>query len=265
MWGAIIGDLAGSIYEYEQTKEIAEIKDKKSLITDRSFYSDDTILTIAILEAVLDDCNYERYLKEYGLKFINYKPDFEPYFKTSFSPGFINWLNGKSTGTSIGNGALMRISSIGFLFNSEEEVIKHTKLATIPSHNSTEAISSATLVARIIYLAKEGYNKEKIMDILKIKLSPVVFSKFNSTCIETINNCLYAVFSSNNYEDSILKILSFGGDTDTNACIVGSMAEALYGIDKSLIEQAKMKIPPDFVEKLELGYKLKNQQNSNHI
>lgn len=64
----------------------------------------------------------------------------------------------------------------------------------------------------------------------------------------------YALFTANDFNESILKILSYGGDTDTNACIVGSMAEALYGIDTKLIEQAKEKIPRDFVKKLELGY-----------
>lgn len=74
------------------------------------------------------------------------------------------------------------------------------------------------------------------------------------TCYETLNNCLYALFSSDSFEESLKKVVSYGGDTDTNACIVGSMAEAMYGIDISLIETASKKLPKSFVKKLEIGY-----------
>jgi len=76
------------------------------------------------------------------------------------------------------------------------------------------------------------------------------------TCNETIDNCLYALFTSDSFEESLKKVISFGGDTDTNACIVGSMAEALYGIDEELLNKAKLKIPSEFVKKLEKGYKM---------
>ena len=84
MYGAIIGDLAGSIYEYEQLKKIKPVR-IKNIIEKNSFYSDDTILTIAVLEAVLNDKNYEKYLRDYIMKFSNYKPNFTPYFDTAFS------------------------------------------------------------------------------------------------------------------------------------------------------------------------------------
>ena len=119
MWGAIIGDLAGSTYEYSQIKKVSSIKANK-LIQDNSFFSDDTILTIAILDAILNDRDYEKYLKLYGNEFINYKPNYEPYFKTTFSPGFTKWLKNNIQGNSAGNGAMMRISPIGYLFNNED-------------------------------------------------------------------------------------------------------------------------------------------------
>ena len=102
MYGAIIGDLAGSIYEYSQLKSISNINVDK-IITDASFYSDDTILTIAILDAILNKGNYEEYLKKYIKKYANYKPDFTPYFKTPFSKGLIDWSNSSIVGTSTGN------------------------------------------------------------------------------------------------------------------------------------------------------------------
>lgn len=95
MYGAIIGDIAGSIYEYNQIKQITNIKINQ-IIPKNGFFSDDTILTIAILDAIVNDKDYEKYLKKYGNKFKNYKPNFLPYFKSSFSPGFIKWLDGNT-------------------------------------------------------------------------------------------------------------------------------------------------------------------------
>lgn len=113
MWGAIIGDLAGSIYEYDQIKEIKGVN-PINIIPDNAFFSDDTILTIAISEAAQKNEDYGKYLKKHGNLYKEYKPDFKPYFKTSFSPGFIKCCNSSKNGNSIGNGAMMRISPIGF-------------------------------------------------------------------------------------------------------------------------------------------------------
>lgn len=143
MWGAIIGDLAGSIYEFEQIKRIKNLEITE-LIAENSFYSDDTILTIAILDVILNNQNYEQYLKDYINKYKDYKPNFSPYFKTSFSPSLLKWANGDTLGTSSGNGAMMRISPVGYLFDNLDEVLTNAKLSTIPSHNSEEAIRCAT-------------------------------------------------------------------------------------------------------------------------
>lgn len=255
MYGAIIGDLAGSEFEYNQVKRITSIEIKNNLIKQESFYSDDSILTIAILDAILNDKNYEFYLKKYGSEYIKYKPGIKPYFETSFSPRFIKWINGNSLGKSTGNGAMMRISPIGYLFDNEKDIINNVKMATIPSHNSQEAIECSTIIALIIFYARKGLTKEQILEKMNIKLEYKLFDKFNVTCLETIDNCLYALFNSSSFEDSIKKVISYGGDTDTNACIVGSMAEVIYGIDKNSIEEANKKIPQSFIKILQLGYK----------
>lgn len=259
MWGAVIGDLAGSIYEYEQIKGVKKV-DNKEIIPHKAFYSDDTILTIAILDAIEHDKDYEKYLRMYGMKYAMYKPDFAPYFRTSFAPGFIKWLKNESEGNSIGNGAMMRISPVGYMFEKEDEVRRNSRLATIPSHNSEEAINCAETIALIIYYARKGLNKEQIISKLNLKLQYKPFETFNSTCSQTIDNCLYALFTSNNFEESINKVISYGGDTDTNACIVGSMAEAMFGIDSELIDKAKSKIPQEFVAVLEKIYKIKERK-----
>ena len=256
MWGAVIGDLAGSIYEYDQTKKIKPVK-VDNLIEDNSFYSDDTILTIAVLDAFLNDKKFEYYLRKYCNDYKNYKPDIKPYFKNAFSQKFIDWANSNRIGESKGNGAMMRISPVGFLSENEQELLLYCYYATYPSHNSKEAIHYSLLIAKIIYLARKGLTKNDIKLILDIKYEFKPFEKFNTTCSKTIDNCLYALFETNSFEEALKLIISFGGDTDTNAAIVGSMAESFYGIDEKLIEQAKEKIPEEFTKKLVLGYSLK--------
>lgn len=151
----------------------------------------------------------------------------------------------------------MRISPIGFLFDTEKDVKENARLATMPSHNSKEAIVYSTLTALIIFYARNGMNKDEILNKLNLKLKYNDFEKFNTTCHETFDNCVYAAFTSNSFEESIYKVLSYGGDTDTNACIVGSMAEAMYGINPRLIEKAKTFIPDEFVKIIENMYKVK--------
>ena len=245
MYGAIIGDLAGSIYEYDQTKCVKPIL-IGNLIEDKSFYSDDTVLTIAVLEAAINDRNYEKYLKDYIKKYAYILPSIEPYFKTLFSPGTVKWSEDQKEGNSKENGAMTRISPIGYLFNTEREVIENARLATIPSHNSKEAIDAATKVALIIFYLRSGLTKEEVFKKMKIIPHYEPFKKFNMTCDETLNNCLYALYISNSFEDAIRNAILMGGDTDTNACIVGSMAEALYGINNDLKEKALKKIPEEF-------------------
>lgn len=254
MYGAVFGDLAGSIYEYDQTKGITNIK-VNELITSDSFYSDDTILTIAIIDAILHDKDYDKYLKMYANMYRDYKPNFKPYFKSTFSPGFTRWVDGKKTGNSAGNGAMMRISGVGYLFDRKIDVLENALQATIPSHNSEEAISAATKVALLIYYFRYGFTKEEVLDRFKFDLKHAPFTRFNTTCNETIDNCLYSIFNTNSFDESISEVISYGGDTDTNACIVGSISESIYGINDDKISIVNDKIPMSFQKVLkQTGY-----------
>lgn len=161
MYGNIIGDLAGLIYEYGQIKKVSQITIDK-LITKDSFISDDTVLTIAIIDAILNGKKHEEKMREYGLKYENFVKVNVPHFEKTFSPGFVKWIHGNFEGQSCGNGAMMRIAPIGYLFNSLEEVEEQTKLATMPSHNSKEAIECATIIAKIIFLARKGFSKDEL-------------------------------------------------------------------------------------------------------
>lgn len=253
MLGAIIGDLSGSVYEFDQVKHYKPIK-IKNIIEDNAFFSDDTILTVAIADAILNNVDFETKLKEYALLYVDKIPQDIPYFKTMFSPNFIEWAKSNYQGESVGNGAMMRISPVGFLFNSEEEVIKNTYLATIPSHNSPEAIESTKIISLIIFYARKGLSKPEIMNKLNLSIKKPNITKFNYTCSETLDLCLYSVFNLSSFEESIRLAISFGGDTDTNACIVGSIAEAMYGISDELKKKAFLKLPNEFLKIIEEFY-----------
>lgn len=254
MLGAIYGDKAGSIYEFGQIKKIKSI-DVDHLITSNSFYSDDTIETIAIMDAIVNKRDYGEVLKEYILRYENYKPNFSPYFKTSFSPNTIKWAHGEGRCDSTGNGAMMRISPVGYLFDTEEEVLKNAYLATTPSHNSEEAVYSASIIALMIYYFRNGLDKKEVFEQLKLSANYVPFKKFNTTCSDTMNNCLYAIYNSNSFSSALRLILSMGGDTDTNACIVGSVAEAMYGMSEDEKRLAKKDLPEEFNKVLRKVYK----------
>lgn len=254
MLGAIIGDLAGSIYEYDQVKACHPVKMRK-ILEDNAFFSDDTILTIAILDAILNKKDYGKNLRDYVAKFENYKPNFLPYFEKPFSPNFLKWSKSKESGTSRGNGAMMRISPVGFLFETEEEVIENARLATIPSHNCEESICCAKTVALIVFYGRKGLSKEDIKNKLNLEVKRPQIKSFNYTCYETLDVCLYSFFKSKSFKDALKIALSFGGDTDTNCAITGAMAEAMYGIENGLKDKVLKMLPKSFQILLKKVYK----------
>ena len=273
MYGAIIGDIAGSIYEYPEFRDKLkgninierrlEILNKNNLINDSCFYSDDTILTIAILDSIINNASYEEKLREYGLKYGTVKLNKDNYFNNMFSPGFIKWCKGNCVGTSYGNGAIMRVSPVGYLFNSLEEVKENAKLAAYPSHNNELAIKAAEIVAVVIFLARNGYTKKELLKYLKlvyhIELNYYLeilqrTNTFDGTC-NVLEKCLFLLLNSDDFDSAIKNTISIGGDTDTMACIVGSMAEAMYGGVNKYKEEINKIIPVEFKQSLDQGYK----------
>lgn len=273
MYGAIIGDIAGSIYEYPEFMDSIkgsinlerrlEIFKKQNLINNNCFYSDDTILTIAVLDSIINKISYEEKLREYGLKYGTVKLNRKNYFTNMFSPGFIKWCQSNSIGTSYGNGAIMRVAPVGYLFNNIEEVRENAFLCTYPSHNSKFAIKSAEIVAVVIFLARNGYTKKELLEYLKfvyqieLDYNLEVLQKtntFDGTC-NVLNKCLYLLFSADSFESAIRNTISIGGDTDTMACIVGSMAEAMYDEVELYKKDIEKIVPVEFSRLLNRGYK----------
>ena len=268
MLGAIIGDVAGSIYEVLEInhqvdngtnrpyEERIKILDKSvPLFTEDSSFTDDTILTCAIYDAFKNgNKDYNKYLKEYGLKEV--KLGMDKYGRSRFGKGFVEWLYSDKEGNSYGNGAAMRISPIGFLSNSVDEVIKESKDATIPSHNHPDSIKGAEAVALSVFLLNNGKSKEEVIQFIKDKYYPLNYdlevlqhtNRFSSKSSITVPQALYIFEISTDFEDCIRKAISIGGDADTIACIAGSLAEACYGVPENIKNEVRSYLSDDIYE-----------------
>lgn len=263
MLGAIIGDIIGSRFEVLEAKKLQTYKDRLKilnkevpLITEESSYTDDTVLTLAVAHAIKNEIPYEKALKEYGLKELELGKD--KYGRNRFGSNFVKWLNGSFQGNSIGNGAAMRISPVGFLFDSYLEVVNNAYKATIPSHNSREAINASLAISTSIYYLRNGSSKDKIKKYIEENYYNLDFNleylqrnyTFKATCNESVPEAIYCFLISENFEDAILKALSIGGDSDTICAIVGALSESFYGIDENLLKQVKPFIPENYQKQI---------------
>ena len=257
MYGAIIGDVVGSIYEVLEVKELKNKRTRSyderikimdlntNLFTNLSSTTDDSILTCAIADAILNNVSYEEKLREYGLREIELGKDI--YNRSRFGKGFVNWLENKKEGNSFGNGCAMRISPVGYLFDDIETIKKESMLATIPSHNHIDSIKCSEAVATSIYLLRNGYTKEELKKYIENNYFKLDYNledlrhnyKFTSKAIDSVPEAIYCFLESNDFLDAIRKAISIGGDSDTIACITGSLAESYYGIPEYLIEEVK--------------------------
>jgi len=263
MLGAIIGDIIGSRFEVLEAKKLQTYKDRLKilnkevpLITEESSYTDDTVLTLAVAHAIKNEIPYEIALKEYGLKELELGKD--KYGRNRFGSNFVKWLNGSFQGNSIGNGAAMRISPVGFLFDSYLEVVNNAYKATIPSHNSREAINASLAISTSIYYLRNGSSKDQIKKYIEENYYNLDFNleylqrnyTFKATCNESVPEAIYCFLISENFEDAILKALSIGGDSDTICAIVGALSESFYGIDENLLKQVKPFIPENYQKQI---------------
>lgn len=256
MLGAIIGDIAGSTYE---VKEVRALKNKQKvsyeerikildknipLFIEGSSVTDDSILTVAIADAILNNNDYNYYLNLYGNREVNLGND--EYGRSKFGNGFVSWLSDNSKNNSYGNGSAMRISPVGFYYEDINDVLEQTYLATIPSHNHEESIKCASAVTTAIYLAKNNYTKEEIKNYIENNYFKLDYNleelqhnyTFTSRAINSVPQAIFCFLESNDFEDAIRKAISIGGDTDTIAAITGSISEAYYGIPEYLINES---------------------------
>ena len=224
MLGAIAGDIIGSVYEWDNIK----IKDFP-LFSPGCFFTDDSILTIALADSILTGRSYTENLKT----FYRLYPD------GGYGGSFHHWAQSPSSSpyNSWGNGAAMRISPVGFAFDDLETVLQKAKEYTEVTHNHPEGIKGGQATAAAIFLARSGRSKEEIRAYIEstfyYDLSWSVDEirpgyKFNESCQETVPQAIRAFIDATSFEDAIRNAISLGGDSDTLACITGGIAQAFY-------------------------------------
>jgi ADP-ribosylglycohydrolase len=224
--GAITGDIIGSVYEFDSNKPEHDFP----LFVNESEFTDDSVLTVALADSILNNISYKEKLIEY------YR--FYPY--CSFGSGFQLWAGGteRKPYNSWGNGSAMRVSAVGWAYNDLETVLLKAKESAEVTHNHPEGIKGAQATASAIFLSRTGQSKEIIKDYItknfgyNLGLDIEDLRKnyrFNESCQETVPQAIFTFLISDNFEDSIRKAIYIGGDSDTLACINGSIAEAFYG------------------------------------
>lgn len=251
MIGAIAGDIIGSVYEQSpiKTKEFP-------LFHPECCFTDDTVLTIAIANAILDDRDYLKAVRNIGRKYPH----------AGYGGTFIHWLHSTTPEpyNSWGNGSAMRVSPIGFAFDTVDTVLDEAAHTAEISHNHPEGVKGAQATALSIYLARTSRDKTLIrrevvhrfgydLDRTVEEIRPSY--KFDISCQGTVPEAIIAFLDSDSYEDAVRNAISLGGDSDTLACITGGIAEAYYGpVDQRILKKVKECLTEDLWQITEQFY-----------
>lgn len=251
MIGAIIGDIVGSRFEFGPTP-----REGFELFTDECSYTDDTVCTVAIADAILNGKTYKDALVEWCQRY--------PDPMGGYGSRFYDWIfsDDHEPNNSCGNGAAMRVSPVGWLFDNWQDVVSEAKKTAEVSHNHPEGIKGAQCVAEVINWLRHmrftktdiedkvnkfyGYEIPPLNEIMKIGSE----GHFDSTCQETVPDAIRCFIDSNNFEDAIRLAVLCDGDTDTKACITGAIAEAFYGADDAMVDKALTYLPKDMKDVL---------------
>lgn len=239
--GSLSGDIIGSAFEFDNKKKDTYT----SLFSDKSTFTDDTVLSIATMDAILNNRPYGEVYYEYATQ----------YPKRGYGSAFAKQIaNGKlEPYDSYGNGSAMRVSPVGWAFDTQEKVVEEAKKSAECSHSHQEGILGAQFVSYAVWLCKNKnlttsgnrLSKVEIQKILEenfaynLKTKTSEFErKFDVTCQGTIPRC-WAIFNeSHDFESAMRLGISMGGDVDTNLCIVGAMVDAYYKLPSQDIIQA---------------------------
>lgn len=242
MIGAIAGDIIGSVYEHVPIKTPVF-----PLFHPRSTFTDDSVLTVAIAEAILSGRPYFETVRMFGRR----------YPRAGYGGSFLEWLliDDPQPYRSWGNGSAMRVSPVGWAFASEDEVLQQAHASAEITHNHPEGIKGAQATALAIYLARTGADKEairtRIQDQFSYDLTRTVDTirpgyTFDVSCQGTVPEALIAFLDTDSYEEAVRSAVSLGGDSDTLACIAGSIAEAFYGgVPEHIRTEVQARLTPD--------------------
>ena len=241
MLGAIIGDIVGSRFEWNniKTKEF-------EFFTYSCEFTDDSVMSLAVGKALLAcDGDYA----ELGDMAVKYMQKIgRPYPNCGYGGMFRQWMysDDPKPYNSFGNGAAMRVSACGFVGKTLDEVKLLSQKVTEVTHNHPEGIKGAEATAVCVFLAREGKSILEIRDYVNEHYYPMNFTldkirdsyRFNETCQDTVPQAIMAFLESTGFEDAIRNAISIGGDSDTLAAITGGIAEAYYGIPTNIRKHA---------------------------
>ncbi len=245
--GAIAGDIIGSTYEWNNVKTT-----NFKLFTPVSTFTDDTVLTMAVADCLLHDFDFSETLWKYGREF----------YGLSYGPHFKTWLRDTSRRPyhSFGNGAVMRVSPIGFAYDNMQKVLKTAKLSAEITHSHPEGIKGAQAIAAAVFLANIGKTKQEIKYYIETNFYyDLNFTieqirstyKFDVSCQGSVPQAIVAFLESTDYENALRLAISIGGDSDTLACMAGGIAAAYYKkIPANIIDFAASKLPQNFINLL---------------
>lgn len=260
MFGAVIGDIIGSKFEFDRGPKSKEFK----LFSRRDGFTDDTVMTVAVAEALLKagksgEKKFKTELiasmKKWGKKY--------PY--AGYGGRFIRWVLSEDTKPygSYGNGSAMRVSPVGWFFDSIERTRKVARWTAEVTHNHPEGIKGAESVAAVIFLARKGEKKEQIAEYverefgydLKRTLEEIAPNYHHvEDCMHTVPEAIRCFLEGENYEDVIRNVMYIGGDTDTLGAIAGAMGEAFYGIPTDILEKGRKYLMQDIEQVLDTFY-----------
>ena len=255
MFGAIIGDIVGSRFEFDNIKTT-----EFELFGIGNEFTDDTVCTISFMDWLLNSKERtDQSACEYLHRWTNKYPS------AGYGGRFKHWVfsNDPKPYGSFGNGAAMRISSVAWAAKDLEELESLSNMVTGITHNHPEGLKGALVVATCIFMAIHNATKEEIKEYA-ISMYPEIASldyyelvrtfEFNETCQKTVPQAIYCFLISSSYEDCIRKTISIGGDCDTTSAMSGAIAEAYWGIPNYIIERAKDYLPYEMIHVIDQFY-----------
>lgn len=248
MLGAMIGDIIGSIYEWHNIKTTDFI-----LFKPNCTFTDDTVLTAATAQALMTNGDYTRAYQDFARRYPG----------RGYGGNFSRWIYAEDAKpyNSWGNGSAMRVSPVGYAFDTVEKVLAEAKRSANVTHNHPEGIKGAQSIALAILLARQGATQAEIRDEIAERFSYDLGRTldeirpgytFDVSCQGSVPEAIIAFLESTDYEDAIRKAISLGGDSDTIACITGGIAEAFYGgVPEEIAEKGRNYLPDEFVRIVE--------------
>lgn len=249
--GAIAGDIIGSVYEFKPVKTTEfELFIEKGNSRLSSAFTDDTVMTIANADWLLHGGNLSRIMQFYGRSFPH----------AGYGGMFSTWLSEHDPRpyNSFGNGSGMRVSPVGWAFQTLEETLDAAEESAAVTHNHPEGIKGAQAIASSIFLARNGKSKDEIKEYVTSKFGYDLNRtcdeirpdySFDVTCQGSVPESIICFLESTDYESTVRLAVSLGGDADTQGAMAGSIAEAYYrGVSEPIRSKACHRIPDDFID-----------------